>query len=96
LSLRQESLLRASNDLCAAFIPPKKSEEPKETRDQHLLWASSSGIKLYKGTNIVGQILFPADKFWLKNCPYRDETAVFQGVQPKLRTATPITNAQVR
>ena len=72
----------------------ENSEEPKETRDQHLLWASSSGIKLYRGTNMVGQILFSADEFWLKNCLYRDDTAVFQGMQSKLRTATPITNAR--
>ena len=68
----------------------------KETRDQHLPWASSGVVMLYKGTNMVGEIPFSADEFWIRNCLYRDDTGVFHGMQSKLRTARPTTNAPAR
>jgi hypothetical protein len=73
-----------------------KAAASGKLRGKNLLWTTSSLIRFYKGTNIVGEIPFNSDGFWLNNAVYRDETCAFEDMQSRLRLAKPATNAAAR
>jgi len=63
---------------------------------RNVSWTTSSAIRFRKGTNILGEIPFYSDEFWLAEAVYRDETGEFQSMQSRLSVAKPATNAPSR
>ena len=68
----------------------------RNSRDAALSWSTSSLIRFGNGTNILGEIPFHSDEFWMAEAVYGDETGEFRSMQSRLSVAKPATNAPSR